>query len=164
MKQQTSERAGALAQRFKQANSEVIEAVERIPDGQWQTACEGEGRAVGVVAHHVAVNYAITAQVAQAIVDGQAPALTWEMLHQANAEHERQHADCTKAETLEILRRDGEQAAATISGLSDEELGRTATMPFVSDEPITTAQFVDAGVIGHISMHLPDIQSASRGL
>ncbi len=157
-----SQRAEMLARQFEGANQEVIATVEGLSDRQWRALCEGEGWTVAVTAHHIAVNYGITAGLARAMTEGQAPAVTWEMLHDANARHAEEHANATKEETLEMLRRDGERAAATIRGFSDAELDRTAVIPFLGDEPVTVATFIEAIVTGHIGMHLPGIKVAAR--
>lgn len=156
-----TERAERLAQQFERANQEAIQTVERIPDDVWRARCAVEGWTVGVAAHHIAVNHSAVTSLTQALAKGNPPPVTWEMLHSINTEHERQHANCSKEETLELLRCDGERAASAVRELSDAELDRTGVIPFLGDQPVTTARFIEAILIGHIHMHLPGIQNAA---
>ena len=51
-----SGRAGQLAESIDAVNLELIQLVHGLSEEQWQTLCndEGDGRPVGVIAHHVA--------------------------------------------------------------------------------------------------------------
>ena len=153
-----SERARNLAQQFEQENHELIATVERLSDAQWRTKTAGEGWSLGVVAHHVAEGHKQIAGLAQLVASGQPiPAMNMEMFHQANAEHARQHADCTKAETLALLRQNGAAAAATVRGLSDAELDRTGSLLM---GPMSTAQVIERILIGHVHEHHGSIRKA----
>jgi uncharacterized protein (TIGR03083 family) len=153
-----SERARTLAQQFEQANHELIATVERLSDAQWRTKTAGEGWSVGVVAHHVAGGHKQIAGLAQLVASGQpVPAMNMEMFHQANAEHARQHADCTKAETLALLRQNGAAAAATVRGLGDAELDRTGSLLM---GPMSAAQVIERILIGHVHEHHGSMRKA----
>src|SRR5262245_66491611 len=109
-----SERAGNLAQQLEQANHALIATVEGLSDAQWRAKTPGDGRSVGVVAHHVAVSHKSVAGLVGAIAHGQpVPKITMEMIHEGNATHAAQHANCTKAETLALLRQNGEIGRAS---------------------------------------------------
>ena len=153
-----SERARHLAQQFEQANHELIATVERLSDAQWQTKTPGDGRSVGVVAHHVAEGHKGIAGLAGAIAHGQpVPPLTMEMIHQGNATHASQHAHCTKAETLALLRQNGAAAAAIVRGLGDADLDRTATLPLGT---MSASQAIERILIGHVHDHHGSIRKA----
>jgi uncharacterized damage-inducible protein DinB len=154
-----SERTTALADRFEQANGEIIETVERCSDAQWRAKTSGEGWPVGVVAHHVAEGHKAIAGLVQLIATGQPlPGLTREKLDEMNAEHAKQHANCTKAETLQLLRTAAATAAATIRGLSDDQLERTASV--LGGPPMSAQQAIDRILIGHVHEHLANIKTA----
>jgi Mycothiol maleylpyruvate isomerase N-terminal domain len=103
-----SERARNLAQQLEQANQSLIATVEGLSDTQWRAKTPGDGRSVGVVAHHVATSHKSVAGLVGAIAHGHAvPTITMEMVHEGNAAHATQHANCTKAETLALLRQNG---------------------------------------------------------
>src|SRR5262245_23721918 len=113
-----SARAQVLAARFEQVNRAFITAVERCTDIQWHATIASEGRAVGVVAHHLAEGYSGAAGLIQQVASGQAlPPITMDMINQGNAQHAAQHADATKPEVLDLLRRNGAAAANTIREL-----------------------------------------------
>ncbi len=153
-----SQQAKALTERFEQANQELIGTVERCSDAEWRAPTSAEGWPVGVAAHHLAEGHKAIAALIQLAATGQPlPVLSMEMLDQRNAEHARQHANCTKAETLELLRQHGATAAATVSGLSDDQLNRTA--PWRTG-PLKVREMIERILIGHIQNHLGSIRAA----
>jgi uncharacterized damage-inducible protein DinB len=153
-----SERARHLAQQFEQANHALIATVDRLSDDQWRAKTPGDGRSVGVVAHHVAEGHKGIAGLAGAIAHGQpVPPLTMDMIHQGNATHAVQHAHCTKAETLALLRQNGAAAAATVRGLGEAELDRAATLPLGT---MSASQVIERILIGHVHDHHGSIQKA----
>jgi uncharacterized damage-inducible protein DinB len=151
-----SERARVLAERFEQANQELIVTVERASDAQWQTKTAGEGWSVGVVAHHVAVSHPGIAGLVRKIASGEpVPAMNAEMFAKDNAEHAIQYANTTKADTLGLLRQNGTAAAATVRALGDAELDRTG-----GSMGMTSAQVIERILIGHIHEHHGSIRKA----
>jgi hypothetical protein len=153
-----SERARTLAQQLEQANHELIKTIEGLSDAQWHAKTPGDGRSVGVVAHHVATSHKSVAGLASAIAHGQTvPNITMDMIHQGNAAHAAQHANCTKAETLALLRQNGGAAVATVRGFSDAELDRTVNFPMGT---MTVAQVVERVLTGHAEDHHGTIRRA----
>jgi uncharacterized damage-inducible protein DinB len=153
-----SKRGEELANRFEAANREIISTVEKCSDAQWRTRCAGETWSVGVVAHHVAESHAGIARIIQTVAAGQPlPQITTEMIDERNAQHARQHANCTKEETLELLRKNGASAVAAVRGLSDEQLQRSGTL---RAGPMTAEQVVERILIGHAQGHLASIRAA----
>ena len=152
------ERAQALANRFDEANREIISAVEKCSDAQWRTKCAGETWSVGVVAHHVAESHAGIARIIQTIAAGQPlPNITMEIIDQRNAQHAKEQANCTKQETLDLIRQNGASAAATVRGLSDEQLQRSGTL---RAGPMSAEQVIEGILIGHVKGHTASIRSA----
>jgi hypothetical protein len=153
-----SERAKTLAHQLEQANQALIATIEGLSDAQWQAKTPGDGRTVGVVAHHVAASHKSVAGLVGAITHGKAiPGLTMDMIHAGNAAHAAQHARCTMAETLTLLRENGAAAVATVRGLSDVDLDRTATLPMGT---ITVTKLVEMVLIGHAADHHGTIRRA----
>ena len=154
-----SERARALAERFERANRELIQTVERLSEAQWKTQTAGEGWGVNVVAHHVAESHKGIAGLVQRVASGggSAPLPTMETVHERNAVHARQHADCTKPETLALLRQNGAAAAAIVRGLGDAELDRTAPLPLGT---MSVAEVIERILIGHGHGHHGSIRQA----
>jgi uncharacterized damage-inducible protein DinB len=156
-----SERARNLAQQLEHANQALIATVEGLSDGQWRAKTPGDGRSVGVVAHHVAASHKSVAGLVDTIAHGRAvPTLTMDMIHEGNATHAAQYANCTKAETLALLRQNGAAAVATVRGLGEAELDRTVTFPMGT---MTAAQVVERVLIGHANDHHGTIRKAIVG-
>lgn len=152
------QRGQALADRFEQVNKEMVATVERCSDGQWKTNTAAETWPVGVVAHHVAQSLAAIAGLVQKVATGQPlPPLTMDMIHEMNMEHAKQHAHCTKDETLTLLRKNGATAAGAIRGLSDEQLDRSGSL--LGGPPMTTQQVVERVLIGHVQEHHGSIRA-----
>jgi uncharacterized damage-inducible protein DinB len=153
-----SERARTLAQHLEQANHDLIATIEGLSDAQWRTKTPGDGRSVGVVAHHVATSHKAVAGLAGAIAHGKpVPPITMEMIHEGNATHAAQHANCTKAETLALLRQNGAAAVAAVRAFSDTELDRTVQFPMGT---MTVAQVVERVLTGHAQDHHGTIRKA----
>ncbi len=152
-------RAAALAEQFEAANAELIAAVEACSEAGWREPCEGEGRTVGVTAHHVAVGHEGFAGLIGAVVHGQAvPSISLEALHEMNARHAREYADVGQRETLDALRGNGAALAGVVRGLSDEQLGRTTTV--FGGREMSVVQIIGRVIIGHPRQHLVSIRAA----
>ena len=146
-----STRAQELAGRFERANAELIAMIDRCGNGQWRQLCPNEQWSVGVLAHHVAEDHELLAGFVQVLADGKPlPAFTQEQVDAMNAERAQQCADCTKAETLDLLQRNGAAAAMVVRGLSDEQLDRTGTF---FGQTVSTEQLIERTLIGHIHDH-----------
>src|SRR5215212_7925928 len=105
------QRANDLADRFERANNDVIVTVEGCSEEQWQRTCNAEGWSVGVTAHHLATAYPAVAGFARLLAaDQPLPNFTGEMLDASNAEHAREHASCSRTDTLAMLRQQGQAA------------------------------------------------------
>ena len=152
-------RVEALAEQFEAANDELIAAVEGCSDDEWRRPCEGEGRSVGVTAHHVAVGHEGFAGLVGAVVNGRAvPTISLEALHEMNARHAQEHVDVGKWETLDALRRNGDALAGAVRGLSDEQLGLTTTV--FGGREMSVVQIIERVIIGHPRQHLASIRAA----
>jgi uncharacterized damage-inducible protein DinB len=158
-----AQRAAALAERFEAMNQQLIETVEGCSDAEWRMTTSREGWPVGVVAHHVAAGHTAIAELIRLAATGQPePAMTLEMLDQANAAHARQHANCTKVETLELLRRNGAAAVTIVRGLTDEELDRVVSAFRMRTYPswvpaMSVARTIERFLIDHIREHLGNV-------
>jgi hypothetical protein len=79
------------------------------------------------------------------------------MLHEMNARHAREHAGCTRSETIALLRAGATKAAAVIRGLSDEQLATRATV-FADAPPMTAEQMIVGALIDHVDEHIGSIR------
>ena len=156
-----SKRAQALAKRLQQGADALISVVEPLSDAEWQTPCPGDGRPVGVVAHHVASAYLVELDVVQKMASGQTiSGVTPETVNEENAQHARERAQAGKAETLDLLRRNSALAAEAIGALSDEELDRVNPISLYRYTPLSTQFFIEDHPVRHSYHHLATIQSA----
>ncbi len=151
--------AEALAKQFEAKVQEATAMLERLNDADWKKTTSGEKWTVGVVAHHLAGAHEPIAGIIKTIASGQSlPGMTMEQLHDMNAKHAREHAMCTKAETIALHKKGAAAAAAVVRGLSDTELGRSGTvlggMPAMSAE-----QIVGEILLRHIDEHLGSIRA-----
>jgi hypothetical protein len=114
---------------------------------------------VGVVAHHVAVSHEGIAGIIKTVSSGQSmPHFTMDMLHAMNAKHAQEQANCTKAETLALHKKNAAAAAALVRGLSDAELGKSGTV-LAGMPPMSVEQIVSGILIHHIDEHVGSIQA-----
>jgi uncharacterized protein YaeQ len=75
---------------------------------------------------------------------------------QINAQHAREQANCTRAETLALLRRNGEAAARVVRDLDDSQLDSSATI-IAGMPPMTAQQVTERILICHVRDHLSTI-------
>jgi|SRR5581483_1472943 len=157
----TVARAAALADRLEQGARALADLAATLTDEQWQRQIPGDGRKVGVVVHHVASMYPIEMQFAQMLAAGQPIAgVAWDDVHAINASHAREHDATTRAEALDLLRRNSAAAAEAIRALSDEQLDRAAAISLNADAPLTCQFFLEDHPVRHSYHHLAKIREA----
>ncbi len=154
-----SDRASDLAAKFEQVNAEAIKTVEACSDQQWQAICKDEGWSVGITVHHIAGGFTPILGLIRAMAAGaQFPALTMEQIDQSNAKHAQDFANCSKEDTLAMLRRDGAAAADAVRTLSDEQLDQSAVI-LTGAPAMTTEQVVQEILIASAAGHLDSIRA-----
>jgi uncharacterized protein (TIGR03083 family) len=153
-------RSEALAKQFVAKVQEAVAVIERLSDADWKQVTTAERWTVGVTAHHLASAFEPVAGMVTAIVSGQSRGhFTRAMLDEMNARHAQEHANCTKAETIALLRRGAAAAATAVRGLSDEQLAKSGTV-FTDAPPMTAEQLITTGLISHIEAHFGSIRKA----
>src|SRR5689334_24780547 len=109
----------ALAAQFDSKLQEAVTLLRSLGDADWTKVTEGEKWSVGVTAHHYASILEPVPQLVGALAAGQsATRFTRATLDEMNARHARDHANCTKAETIALLERGAAASAAVLRGLS----------------------------------------------
>src|SRR5215467_14675214 len=94
----------ALARQFESKLQEAIATLRALGHADWTKVTEAEQWSVGVTAHHYASILEPVSELVSALAAGQAPErFTRATLDEMNAQHSRDHAACTKAETLALL-------------------------------------------------------------
>jgi hypothetical protein len=156
-----NERVHSLVQRFESANTALIASVEACSDADWQRVTSEEGWPVGVAAHHVARSYPAIGGFVVSIANGTPPIpLTPEMLDANNAQHAVEAATCTREETLDLLRQNGQAASDALRGLRDDQLRRTAPLVLMGGAEVSAEQMIELAMIGHPVEHLASIENA----
>ncbi|HLN04793.1 MAG TPA: DinB family protein [Acidimicrobiales bacterium] len=117
-------RADQYADALEAANEELISFADSCSEQQWRTLVPGENWSVGVLVHHCAVGHEVAASWLREMVESGVVAVTPEDLDATNASHAAQFADIDIAETVTLLRRNGESAASYLRTLTDEQLDR----------------------------------------
>ena len=99
-------RSQLLAERLEQGAGALAKLAESLSDAEWRMKIPHDGRPVGVLVHHVGNMYPIEIQLAQALGAGKPIAgVTWDAVAEINANHAKEHAEVTKQEAVEFLRR-----------------------------------------------------------
>jgi hypothetical protein len=158
-----SRRSEALAARLEQGARALAAFASTLTDAEWDTRIPQDGRKVGVVVHHVASMYPLEIQLAQLLGAGKPVAgVTWDVVHQMNAEHAKEYDAVTKEAALELLRRNSTAAAAAIRALNDEELDRAAPVSLNSDAPLTCQFMLEDHAVRHSYHHLDRMRAAVK--
>jgi hypothetical protein len=79
------------------------------------------------------------------------------MVDEMNAQHARDYARCTKAETIELLQRGAAVAAGVIRGLSADQLARKGTV-LADAPPMTAEELITGGLLAHLDEHFGSIR------
>jgi Mycothiol maleylpyruvate isomerase N-terminal domain len=156
-----SRRTEALAARLEQGARALAAFASTLTDAEWHTRIPQDGRKVGVVVHHVATMYPLEIQLAQLLGAGKPVAgVTWDVVHEMNAEHAKEYDAVTKEAALDLLRRNSTAAADAIRALGDEELDRAAPVSLNSDAPLTCQFMLEDHAVRHSYHHLERIRAA----
>lgn len=150
-----------IATRFEQANAELIATVEACSDDNWSIQCGSDHRSVGIVADHVANGHVMLAKWIQSIAAGQPMSVSMDAIHEANAQHATERAAVTRAEVVDTLRTNGQQAAEIIRSLNEDEIERAIPIAIMGGQEKSAAEMADMLLIGHISSHTDEIRSAT---
>jgi hypothetical protein len=154
-------RAEVLAERVAQGHRELIAFVEACSEADWRTDCPNEGWTVGVVVHHVASMLPAELDVIKTVASGQPViSVTAELVDQINAQHAKEYADCSREETLDLLRRNSALVVSAIREMSDAELDQAAPVSLHSDAPVTAQYLIEDHPLGHAYDHLASVRAA----
>jgi hypothetical protein len=151
-------RAEALAKKFEAKAQEATQVFEGLSDGDWKKTTDAEKWPVGVVAHHVAGSHAGIGGIVKLLADGKpGPNINMDVIHQGNAQHAKEFANCTKAETVALHKKNAADTAAMLRGLDDAHLDRSSTV--LAGAPAMSAnQIADGLLCSHIDDHLGSIK------
>lgn len=148
----------ALARQFELKAQQALTTLEQLSDADWKRVTAAEKWPVGVTAHHLAGALEPISHMVRALAARESlGALSVSMLDEMNARHAEEFAGCTKAETIDLHKRGMAMAAATIRGLSDDQLTISGTV-LTDMPPMTTEQLIANGLLHHIDEHFGSIR------
>jgi hypothetical protein len=149
-----------LADRIDEGAAGLAAFAEGISEEEWYTPVSAsDRRSVGVIVHHVASIYPIEIEAARAIASGKAVMdVTWDVIAELNAKHAREQAGVTKAETIELLRRNSREAANAVRAFTDHDLDQAAPFSLSFDAPVTAQFVIEDHALRHSWHHLARIR------
>jgi hypothetical protein len=153
----------AFAKQFEAKVKEATALLEKLSDADWKKTTAGEKWTVAVTAHHIASSYEPVTHIIKTIAADQAlPHFTPQMLDEMNAQHAKEFAGCTKAETIALHKKGAAGAPAAVRGLSDVELAKTGPV-FTGMPPMSAEEMVQRALLGHIDEHFGSIRKTIGG-
>jgi len=152
-----STESAVLAERFETGIGGAIALLEQLSQADWHKVTAAEGWTVAATAHHYAGALGPISQLIEGLVAGRPGTLNTRLLDEMNAQHAKDYADCSKAETIALLREGSAVASGTIRSLSDTQLAASGTV--LTDLPQMTAeQLINTGLLGHLEEHFGSIR------
>ena len=155
-------RAAALADRIAEGAEQLASFAEGLTDAERATqVTPTDKRTVGVTVHHVANMYPIEMGAVNAIAGGNAVTdVTGDVVAQINADHAAENPGVTKAEAIELLRKNAAEAADAVRGLTDEQLDTAAPFSLSYGAPVTAQFVIEDHPLRHAWHHLFRIKKA----
>ena len=149
----------ALARQFEEKARDAVATLEKLGDADWKKVTAAERWTVGVTAHHLAGGLEAVAGIVTGLVSASPSrgTFTRAMLDGMNAQHAKEHAGCTRAETLALFQNGATRAFAVVWGLNDDQLAKSGTV-FTDAPPMTAEQLIMLGLLGHIDEHMGSIR------
>ena len=135
----------ALAKKFEAKVQEATAVFEKIGDADWKKVTSAEKWPVCVVAHHIAQAHLGLGGIVKRLADGTAgpPTISMDDIHAMNAQHAKEFAQCTKAETLALHRQNAATVAAILRGIEDAHFERKG--PLLKGVPEMSAEQTAGG-------------------
>lgn len=112
-----------------------------------------------MVAHHIAVAHEIIGGLIKTLAEGKpGPNIPMSALDEMNAQHAREQAGCTKAETLALHKKNAAAAAALVRGLDDAALACSGQV--LQGAPAMSVADLAGGLLcRHVDEHLGSIKA-----
>jgi len=149
-----------LAERLNAFNEEVISFVDNCTDGDWGKL-GSEGWPLGVTARHIGANHYQAISAAKMIINGEKfPAMTMEQITENANRHAVEHAECTKSEVLDILRKQGRKIVEFAESLDDSQLDKAGYLPALGSE-ISVENFMETVILQGAKGHFESIRAAA---
>ena len=158
-----SSRAKVLADRIARGAENIAAYAEQLTDAQWATPIAPDGRKAGVMIHHVANMYPLEVDIARKLGAGESiSGVTWGVIAEINAKHAKENAGVGKKETIELVRKNGKEAAEAIAQFTDEMLNNGGTISLYGDPPLTCQFWIEDHPLRHSWHHQAKIRAALK--
>jgi DinB superfamily len=155
-----SQRAKDISERIESFRDDVVAFVEILSDDDWKRVCAWEEWSVGVTACHLgAGHFGMSGMLCMIVKGEELPQLTMDQVNEMSKKSVQKHTDCTKTEALELLRKNGSELAAYVSGLTDDELDRKGSMPAFGGE-VSAEKFIDYIIFQSATQHFDSMKTA----
>jgi hypothetical protein len=113
-----------------------------------------------VIAHHVAVSHPFIMGIAKSVAAGGEIPLTWERVHEANAQHAKDQAGCRQETTLALLREANAETVAAVARFDDSLLSRSTPDPLRDGGLTSASDVIRLYMTDHARFHFDAIRSA----
>jgi len=150
-------RSESLATKVEQSIKDLLAAVQTSTPEQWAARCSDGEWTQGFAAFHAATAVGEITQMVRGVAEGQPfPRWTMEEIDAGNAVQAKEHAGCTKRETIDLIRNSAPAAASMVRSLSDAQLDRKVQL-FESMPEMTVEALIQMALVGHAAYHLQTI-------
>jgi len=157
-----SRRSDILAERLKAFNDEVVRFVENCSEEDWHKTCPWEQWSVGVAARHIGAGHFSAIGLAKVILEtGRLPDLTMDEIVKMANQHAREHAGCSRAEVLDILKKQGRTTIDYISSLADEDLDKTAFFRVI-EKDVSVQRYIENVILEAGGQHFNNMKEAIK--
>lgn len=155
-----SRRSEEISKEVNGFGDEVIAFVKGLSEDDWNKVCDWEQWSVGTTAYHLGAGHFAISNIAAMIVKGEnLPPLTMDQINAMSKKQALEHAQCTKDEALEALKKNRAKMVAYVAGLSDDELDRKGSMPAFGGE-VTTEQLIRYVIFDSAVQHFESMKAA----
>jgi hypothetical protein len=149
-----------LATKVEQLFKDLLVAVEASTPEQWAARCSDGEWTQGFAAFHVAANISLITEMVKSVAEGQPfPMISMQEIDAGNAEQAKEHADCTQAETIDLIKNAAPAATTMVRSLSDAQLDRKVKL-MESWPEVSVEMFAQMGLAGHAAAHVATITGA----
>jgi len=153
-------RSESLATKVEQTIKDFLAAVEASTGEQWAAPCSDGEWTQGFAAYHAAAAIGAITQTVKGVADGQSfPVMTMEKIDAENAVQAKEHASCTVAETIDLIKNSAPAAVSMVRSLTDAQLDRKVQLLEGMPE-VTVETMVQMAMVGHAAYHLQTINGA----
>ena len=150
-----SSRAKALADRVARGAENIAAYAEKLTEDQWATTITPDWRKAGVIVHHVGSMYPLEVEIARKLGAGESiTGVTWGVIAEINAKHALENAGVSKTDAIELVRKNGRDAAAAIAQFTDEMLDSGGTISLYGNPPLTCQFWIEDHPLRHAWHHV----------